>query len=215
MRVSLIGPGDIDFHFYKLLQIPQEKFQNEVKGIAKALMDAEVQIELLPDKGISLEVARRYKELGGKSVIGSAPLSDKAIGTKHLTNYIEEKINNQNLFDEIIDSGDWYKHDMIKGLMGNVLLYLGSSPGTDGERHYAVYLYKLIKKFKKGVELSAKHLHPELQANEKYTIFIYSPFLMHKTLPKEDEAYLEEFEIPYHYINSPEELKEKLTEIQK
>jgi len=136
MRLSLIGPGDIKFHYNKLL----------------------------PNRGISLEIAKLYKKKGGKKVIGAFPKSDKTFGIEHLKQYINEKVEGKSLFDEIIDSGDWFKHDLIKGLLGQAVLYLGSSPGADGERHYAVYLYKLIQRFKDGIEISAKRIHPEIKA---------------------------------------------------
>ena len=200
-RISLIGPGDIEFHYKKLLDLPEEDIKNQINGISKALVNSGCEIELLPDKGICIEIAKEYKKQGGKKVVGSVPQSDNIFGISHLEKYIHEKVNGKNLFDEIINSGDWFKHDLIKGLMGNAVLYLGASPGTDGERHYSVYLYKLIKKFKEGVEISGKKIHPEIRAGEDYSIIVYSPFLLNKKLPSEDEAYLEKFGIKLFYIN--------------
>ena len=146
MILSLIGPGDIEFHYYELLGIPKEKFNSELEHIAQSLVDSGVELELLPDRGVSFELAKLYKQKGGKKVIGTVPQSDKTFGTEHLQEFIRTKVNNKPVFDEIIDSGDWFKHDLIKGLMGDALLCLGSSPGTDGERQYAVYLFKLYAK---------------------------------------------------------------------
>ena len=213
LRISLIGPGDIDFHYYELLRLNQKKFQLELEKIAKTLSKLDVALELLPDKGICIEIAKLYKRFGGKEVIGTAPLSDKTFGISHIQEHIDTKINGKFLFDRIIDSGDWFKHDLIKGLFGNVIFYLGASPGTDGERHYAVYLYKLIKKFKEGVEVTGKKIHQEIYADNNFSILVYSPFLIKKKLPKEDEEYMKKFGINFFYIKSSKQLKEKLNEL--
>jgi len=210
MRISLIGPGDIDFHYQKILKIPKRKFQSELEEIAQSLANSNVEIELLPDRGVSIEIAKLYKQKGGKKVVGAVPKSDKTFGIEHLKPYIEEKVNDKPLFNQIINSGDWFKHDLIKGLLGNAILYLGSSPGTDGERQYAVYLYKLISRFKEGVEISGKKIHPEIRAGKNFTIFVYKPFLKAGKLPYEDEAYLKKFNITLVYVNNPKQLKNQL-----
>lgn len=208
MRVSLIGPGDLEFHYKELLGLTAKQLDSELEKIAKTLVEANSEIELLPDRGVSFEIAKKYKALGGKKVIGAVPKSDKTFGIDHLKEYINTTINGKPLFDEIIDSGDWFKHDLIKGLFGDVVLYLGSSPGADGERHYAVYLYKLMKKFKKGVEVSGKNIHPEIRVSNNYGIIVYTPFVKAGKLPEEDEAYLEKFGISLYYTNNVKELKQ-------
>jgi len=210
MRLSLIGPGDVKFHYSELLGIKEEDLGKELEGIAESLVESNAELELLPDDGICIEIARRYKSKGGKKVVGAVPKSDKTFGIRHLERYIHEKNGGKPLFDEIIDTENWFKHDLIKGLLGNAVLYLGASPGTDGERHYAVYLYKLMQRFKKGVEISGRNIHPEIKAANNYAIFVYSKFLMDKKLPKEDEAYMKKFGVNLVYINNPQELKSEL-----
>jgi hypothetical protein len=212
MRISLIGPGNIKFHYQELLGIPEEDFKEQVRGIALALSSSGCEIELLPDDGICLEIARIYKENNGKKVIATLPLADKTFGVNHLKQYLEEKVSvtGEPLFDSIIDSGDWFKHDMIKGLMGNAILYLGSSPGTDGERHYAIYLYKLIAGFKKGVKVQANSLHPQALAGENFTVYVYTPFIKSGRLPLEDEEYMKRFNVNLVYIKNSEQLRKEL-----
>ena len=171
------------------------------------MVNSKVEIEFLPDRGVSLEIAKLYKKKGGKKVVGAVPKSDTTFGISHLQQYIEEQVDEKPLFDEIIDSGDWFKHDLIKGLLGNAVLYLGASPGTDGERHYAVYLYKLMQRFKEGVEISGKRIHPEIRAGKNYLVIVYSPFLIDSKLPKEDEAYMKKFGIKLYYADSPKKLE--------
>lgn len=119
------------------------------------------------------------------------------------------------MFDEIIDSGDWFKHDLIKGLLGNAILCLGSSPGTDGERQYAVYLYKLISRLKDGVEVSGKRIHPDICAGKNFTIFVYKPFLKSGKLPEEDEEYAKKFGINLVYVSNAKQLKNELIALSK
>lgn len=68
MRVSLIGPGDIEFHYQQLLKIPKEKLNKELEQIAKSLVDANTEIELLPDRGVSIEIAKLYRQKGGEKL---------------------------------------------------------------------------------------------------------------------------------------------------
>lgn len=210
MRLILIGPGDIRFHYLKLLGFKDRGFSSELEKIAKSIAESGAEIELLPDAGISLEIAKLYKQKDGNRVIGVAPLSDKTFGVKHLEQYIKAKIDGKPIFDEIIDSGDWYKHDLTKALFGNACLCLGLSPGTEGERQYGIYLYKLIAGFKEGVEISGKRIHPELRAGKDYTLFVYSPFYKSKRLSEEDEAYCKKFGVKLVYIKDSKQLKERL-----
>lgn len=210
MRLSLIGPGKIELHYQKFLNISKEKFDREIKEIAKALAESEVEIEFLPDKGISLEIAKLYKQNKGKKVTAVLPKSDKSFGIKHIEPYLNEKINNKPLFDEVIDSENWFKHDLTKALFGNSVLFLGKSPGTELERNGAEYLLYLMKGMKENIQVSLKKLNPEIRADEDYTIFVYSPFILGGKLSKEDELYLKEYGIKLIYIKNPEELKREL-----
>jgi hypothetical protein len=210
-KLSLIGPGDIDFHYHQLLKLSKKRFESELEKIARILSELNVALELLPDKGISIEIAKLYKKFGGKEVIGTVPEDDKTFGIAHLQEYIDTKVDGKLLFDKIINSGDWFKHDLIKGLMGDAILYLGASPGTDGERNYAVYLYKLMNRFKEGIEITGKRIHPEISAGERFSVFVYSPFLVNKKLQPEDEEYMKKFGVNLLYVKSPNQLKEKLS----
>ncbi len=212
MRIALIGPGDIEFHYQKILGINSKKLFSELEKIAQTLVESNVELELLPDRGVSLEIAKFYKEKKGKKVIGTLPKSDKTFGIAHLEPYRDIQINNKSLFDEEIDTGDWFKHDLIKGLMGQKLFYLGSSPGTNGELNYAIYLYKLIKGFKEDISTSAKKIHSSIQADENFEIIVYSPFLLNKKISRENEAYLEKFGIKLSYVNNCDELKSRLNQ---
>ena len=205
--LSLIGPGDIGFHYYEILGLKPEKFQSELENIAKAIAESGWTIELLPDQGISLEIAKLYKQFGGKRVIGTAPISDKRYGIKHIQEYFNEKIQGKKLFDEIIDTEDWRDQNRLKALRGNAVLYLGISPGTEIEFNYGIYLYRLMKGFKKGVKAQAIQ---NIRAKDNFTCFVYSPFFSAKKLDNETEIYMEKYKINLKYVKNPRELKNQL-----
>ncbi|MFA5855752.1 MAG: hypothetical protein WC867_00190 [Candidatus Pacearchaeota archaeon] len=207
MRITLLGPGEVEYHFQELLKIPKSKFISELESISQTLVDSDVELDLLPDTGVSLEIARLYKKHGGKKVVATLPLSDKTFGIKHLEKYRNELINGKQLFDEEIDTGDWYKHDLTKGLFGNAILYLGNSPGTEIERNGAVYLYKLMKGFKENLDLARDKINPNIIADNNLSLLVYSPFIIGGNLSKEDESYIERFGIKLFYIKDSKELK--------
>ena len=97
LRISLIGPGDIDFHYYQILKINPKRFQSELKKISKVLAESNTEIELTPDKGIALEIAKEYKKQNGKNAIASIPKDDKTYGIKHLEPYLKIEIKNKNI----------------------------------------------------------------------------------------------------------------------
>lgn len=216
LRVSLIGPGDIEFYYQDILGISKEKLESELGKIAKVLADEGVEIILLPDEGVCLELAKEYKKDKGKKVIGSVPRSDTGYGIKHIEPYILEKVDGKRLFDEEINIGDWKQQNRLRALLGDVVLYLGISPGTELEISYGTYIFRLMKGLKKGI-VNAQYLHPEVRAgkNIPYTFLVYSPFIKNRKLYPETEAYMKKYGIVLKYVKNPKELKEKLIELQK
>jgi len=214
LRVSLIGPGDIEFHYHNLLGISQDKFYSILEKLAKSLSKSDVELELLPDRGVSLELAKKFKENKGGRVVASIPKSDTGYGIAHLTPYINTEVRGKKLFDEEIDTGDWGQQNRLKGLLGDVTLFLGITFATELEMNYALYLTRLMKGTKKGVE-NAQYLHPEVRAgkNIPYTFLIYSPFLKARKLPFETEAYMKKYGINFEYIKNSRQLRQKLSEL--
>lgn len=200
MRIVLAGPGNIDYHFGELLEMSKEKLDEHILNITQNLLDEE--LVLLPDKGISLEIAKKYKELNGKKLIATLPKDDSEIGINHLQQYLD-----LNIWDETINTKTWYKHDLTHNLFGDVVLFLGNSLGSIGELAYGFYLYKLLGK-------NITKLNPEFKAGQKIplTIFIYKPFVKDK-LSFEIESYIKKAQGQIYYIKNAEELKERLEEL--
>ena len=214
LRVCLIGAGDIKFHYFNLLGIKEEIFEKEIENIAKSLVDEGCEIVLLPDRGVSFEVSKKYKELGGRKVVGTVPLSDKDFGIKHLEPYMKSEIEGKKIFDEFIDTNNWYKQDLTHCIFGDIILMLGISLGSLGELVYGFYLYKLFIGDKPEVKAKRKAIHPEARAGEKvpYSVIIYEPFIKER-LNYEIETYIRKLNGAVYYVKNSEELKETLRKI--
>ncbi len=213
MRISLIGAGNVEWHFEGLLGIDRGKFDKSLDGIAQALLGHE--ITLLPDRGVCFEVAKVFKKLGGGKVYGTVPLSDKDFGIEHLKDCMAAEIDvdgkKVKVFDEMIDTKDWYRENMQHCLFGDVVLMLGNSLGTMGELAYGFYLYKLFGGAKKEVEVSGKKLHPEIRAGAErdFSVICYEPFLKDK-LGYEIEGHIKKAGGGVFYVNGAEELRQVL-----
>jgi len=221
VRICLIGPGDIDYHYFDLLKMPKEKFDKHFNSISKTLAKTESELILLPDKGIPIEVAKKYKEQKGKKVYAAVPLSDTDFGIKHLQEHIDAKINlpkvgEQKLFDEIINTDNWYKQDMTLCLYGDVILLLGKSLGSIGELTNAFYIYKIIRKMKDNVNTNLKENNILMKAGDKFpfTVLVYMPFCKGK-LSLEIESYIKKTGGQVIYIRNTKELKENIENLNK
>ena len=214
LRVSLIGAGDIKFHYFEMLKISENSFHKQVEDVARALQESDAEIILLPDRGVSLEVAKKYREFGGKRIYGTVPISDKDFGIKHLKQYIETSIGGKKLFDEIIDSGTWYKQDLTHCIYGDVVLMLGNSLGSLGELVYGYYLYKLLVGDKPELKMDRKRISPEIRAGETvpFSVIIYEPF-MKERLNYEIESYIKKLNGKIYYAKSAEDIKQALKDI--
>lgn len=209
MKIVLIGPGDIDYHFTELLEIPKDKLTKQVLNITKVLVDSESEIVLMPDKGIAFEIALKYKEMRGKKIIATVPKEDKDFGINHLQPYLDSGI-----FNEVIDTNNWFKQDATIGLYGNVILLLGKTLGTIKELTSAFYLYKLFKGYKPEVSVVKEKLNSSAVAGNEipFTVLVYMPFCKGK-LSFEIESYIKKAQGQVVYIKNPKELKEKLNEL--
>ena len=204
LRISIIGPGDIKYHYQKLLKIKEKVLKNHINNIAKTIVKSNNSIALVPDKGICLEIAKSYKKQGGKQTLAIVPKDDKKYGIKHLKQNIKEK----GLFDKIINSKTWQEQLFNLCLYGDICLYLGSSIGSNAELLASVYRYNKLNKFKKNKKKFDKEIRVGLKI--PLTFMIYTPFLKSKRLPAETEAYLKKFGVKLEYIKSSKQLKEKL-----
>lgn len=213
LRVNLIGAGDVSFHYQELLKISEKEFDNHIEELAKVLAK-HVEISLLPDRGAPFELARKYKEFSGRKVVGIIPLDDRDFGVKHLQPFLEAEHNSKKVFDEVINTENWYKQHMLMALFGDVILMLGNSLGSMYELTSGYYIYKLFLKLKEKVNINKSNLHKDIRAGDKipFSAIVYMPFMKSK-LPIEIEAYIKRMNCNIFYINDSKELENVLKEL--
>lgn len=216
LRVSLIGPGNIDYHYYHLLNISKNKFKSEMSKIAKALVDAGVEIVFLPDSGATFELAKLYKRFGGKKVYASVPLQGTDLGIKHLNPQINYKENGKKIIDEVINSGDWYKQTFYLATFGDIVLMLGFSLGSIGELSLSYYMHKVFLGHKRMGGVKREQVHKEIRAgkNVPFSVVIYRPFVKGR-LNKEIEEYIKKHEGKVYYVENADKLYSILNKLNK
>ncbi len=212
LRISLIGPGNVRYHFQELLGMEKTAFDAHLDSIAKAVSGHE--IVLLPDGGVCFEVAKRYRDIGGKRVCGTVPIADKDFGIAHLEPYLNSETHGKRIIEEIIDTQTWYRQDLLHCLFGDCILMLGNSLGSMGEMAYAYYVYKLFKGDKPEVKVSKKAIHPKIIAGDRvpFSLIIYMPFFK-RSLDYELVEYIKKLGCKVYYAKDAEELKETLVGI--
>lgn len=215
LRVNLIGAGDVSFHYQELLKISEKEFNKHIEELAKVLAK-HVEISLLPDRGAPFELAKKYREFSGRKVTGIIPLNDKDFGMKHLQPYFEAEHNKKKIFDEVINTENWYKQHMLMALFGDVILMLGNSLGSMYELTSGYYIYKLFLKLKEKVNIDKSKLHKDIKAGDKvpFSVIVYMPF-MKSRLPEEIEAYIEKMNCNVFYIKDSKELENVLKKLNK
>jgi hypothetical protein len=209
LRISLIGPGDTRYHFLELLGMDKADLDLHLDSIAKAVSEHE--IVLLPDGGACFEVAKRYRDIGGKKVCGTVPIADKDFGIAHLEAYINSETHGKKIFEEIIDTHSWYRQDLLHCLFGDCVLMLGNSLGSMGEMAYAYYIYKIFNGGKPEVNVPKKAIHPKIIAGDRipFSLIVYMPFFR-QSLGYELESYIAKIGGKVYYVKDSEELKETL-----
>ncbi len=213
VRISIVGTGDTTI-IEKTMGLTKEDIDNHLNSIAKEL--AEHTVELIVLSGIEIELAKKFKIMGGQTVIAPIPIEDKDIGISHITQYIKSEIKKFPLFDGFIDTVDWFRADFVRPLLGDILLVLGYSPGTLMEIGAGLYMYKVITGKKEGANLEIEDsLLREIRAGKSfpYEIWVYKPFVS-SALPKEVNKYCDKLNAKLSYIKSPEDIKRNLERVQ-
>lgn len=216
MRISLIGPGDVEYHFQQLLGMSKEEFERHVDEIGAVLAQSGSDIVLTPDQGIPLNVAKtfRMKNPRGK-VYGLVPKADLEFGMEHILRYMDSEVQGEKVFDDFINAGNWYKLDVSKAATGDDVLLLGKSLGSIGEFALGFYLYKLLAHKKPGVAVEREDIGSHIRAGRiiPFTAIIYLPFVKER-MDYEIEAYIRKVGGKILYVRNPQELKNVLEGLQ-
>lgn len=213
-RVSLIGPGDVAWHYERLLGIHNTEFNEHIEGLAEVLARNGHELSLLPDKGAPYELAKAYRRQSDGIIVANVPASDTNIGIEHLQRYREAEIKGKPVFNKEIDTGTWYKQDVTHTLFADAVLLLGSSLGSLGELNLGYYVYNLLGGHKTKVQARKKRVNKEILAGREFTFttLCYTPFMKDK-LPVEIEAYIRKSGGQVQYIDNANELEKALKEL--
>jgi len=131
---SLIaGPTD-KTKIFRFGYISPDEYQFFIEERAGVLAKHISQINIIPDDGIPLDIARAYKNLGGENVVGYIPKG----GIRELEKYFSycDKI-------EEFDLG-WSGLNTCLSLKGDIITVFGLSPGTLVEVAYTKYHKKYL-----------------------------------------------------------------------
>ena len=60
-----MGPGNVDWYIGWMNPMSKEAYWEEIRSIAKILKKNNVELAVLPDKGMYLDLAIEYKHIGG------------------------------------------------------------------------------------------------------------------------------------------------------
>ena len=212
MRISIIGVGDVEYHFQRLLGMSKEEFTRHIDGIGEVLAQSGIDIVITPDMGSPLEVAKvfRSKKPRGR-VYGLVPKSDLDFGMEHILRYMDAEVDGERVFDDFIDAGNWYKLDVSKAATGDDVLLLGKSLGSVGEFALGFYIYKLLAKKKPLVKVERDDIGTHIRAGKiiPFTAIIYLPFVKER-LDYEIEAYIKKVGGKIIYVRDPDELRKAL-----
>jgi len=134
--ISLIaGPTDRT-KIFRFGNISQREYPIFLKEIGKVLAKNLSQINLVPDEGVPLDIAKAYKRARGELVVGYIPKG----GHPTLERYF-------NFCDKIeeFDTG-WSGLNTCLSLRGDLIMVFGLSPGTLVEIAYTKYHKKYLER---------------------------------------------------------------------
>jgi len=137
MKVAVLGSGDVT-KVHRFGKITEEKAKQLIKDVAELIADKKMDMVIVPARGIPYEIAKAYKEVGGKKVIGLVPKKDKRFGVKHIQEYIH-------IIDEEVDIGDWYNLNGEIAAYGDYAICIGMSSGAMCDIAMLKYHYKYLE----------------------------------------------------------------------
>ena len=128
IRSLIAGPTD-KTKIFRFGKIKKEDYPAFIEGIGHCLVEGLSRLDLIPDEGVPLDIARAYKRLGGEQVVGYVPLG----GCESLRPYFE-------VCDTVeeFDSG-WSGLNTCLSLRSGNIISVGMSPGTMVELAYTKY----------------------------------------------------------------------------
>lgn len=170
MKVSILGSGDIT-KIHRFSGISELELNNLIKKLGKYLAEKNIELVIVPARGIPYEIAKIYKENNGKKVIGLVPRDDKQYGIMHIKDYLH-------IMDEEINIGNWYDLNGKIAAYGDIAICIGLSGGSICDIAMLKYHHKYLNNKTKLIvfknTISKGKLPKELEEDIKYLHYIKS-----------------------------------------
>jgi len=136
MKIVVLGTGDMT-KIPRFTDVSAEDLNNIISELGEVIAKKGHELIIIPDEGVPIEVAKAYKENGGKKVIGFVPVNDKTFGVDYIQEFLP-------ILDEKIEVNDWYDASGEIAASGDICIVLGVSPGIMAEIGYLKYHYKKL-----------------------------------------------------------------------
>lgn len=183
MKIAILGPGNPEL-ISKYGKMNKQEVEELIDKFAKFLAFSGHEIIIAVDRGIAFEVAKKYKQYGGKKVYGVNPESHEKYDKK------EQIKPFMSVIDEEIKVASWYHLNGEIASFSDIAVALGLSCGTMADIVFLYFHYKYLK--------------------NKTKLLLYLPSMSGK-LPPEIEQGLSVTGKKFDYVGNFGELKEKLS----
>jgi hypothetical protein len=165
MRVTILGVGDVE-DILNNTKMTREKLNDLLDELAQFLADKKCEIIIQPTRGIPYQLAVKYKEKGGKRVIGAVAPNCPYYG-KFFDTITQDY---RPLCDGVIEFASWYDIDGCIGTLGEATIVIGFSTRVLTEICEMKYNLKYLGKntklfiFKKTISRTLKEIEPDINA---------------------------------------------------
>jgi len=165
MRVTILGVGDVD-DILNNTKLTREELNSLIDEVAEFLAEKKYEIIIQPTKGIPYKIAVKYKQKGGKRVIGAVAPNCPYYGKFYDTITQDYRP----LCDGVIEFNSWYDVDGSIGTLGEATIVLGFSTGVLKDicemKYNIKYLGKSTKLFifRKTISRVLKEIEPDINA---------------------------------------------------
>lgn len=158
MKVSVLGSGDIS-RICRYTKMTEEDVNDLLEGTEKLLAKYNVELVIIPDRGVPYIVAQSYKKHGGSKVIGLVPPEEDKFGIEHIKPQLH-------ILDEKLEVPSWYYADGEIAAAGYIVLCIGLSDGVIRDLTALGYHRKYFGSKTKLVIFEntiSSRLHPEVE----------------------------------------------------
>lgn len=165
MKIAILGVGDVE-DILDNAKITKEELERLIDELAEFLAEKNHKIIISPAKGIPYELAVKYKEKGGKKVIGVVAPNCPYYGKFYDLITSEYR----GICDEFKEFHSWYDIDGNIATLGDATICVGFSTGVLAEicemKYNIKYLGRKTKLFifKNTISRVLKEIKPDLQA---------------------------------------------------